>query len=124
MRNDALAQFNLAVMLVEGHGTAARRDEGIAWWRQAATNGLARAQDALAQLHERGEHVPKSMSEATAWYRKAAEQGWRDAQVSLATQYFLGRGAARDDHEMPAPATSSPACTSTAAAWRRTSNAP
>lgn len=98
-RNDALAQFNLAVMLVQGLGTAPRPNEGIAWLRKAAEGGLPRAQYVLAGFHERGEHVAKSMTQATAWYREAAERGWRDAQVALATQYFLGRGAPQDYEE-------------------------
>ena len=98
-RNDALAQFNLAVMLVQGLGTAPRPREGIAWLRKAAEGGLPRAQYVLAAMHERGEHVAKSMTQATAWYREAAERGWRDAQVALATQYFLGRGAPEDHKE-------------------------
>ena len=69
---------------------------GIGWLRKSAERGFARAQFALALLHEKGEHVARSQDEATAWYRKAAEQNHLEAQVGLATQYFLGRGAPRD----------------------------
>ena len=96
-RNQRVAQFNLAVMLLDGEGgqlPIRRRDcNGC---RSPPAAAFARAQYALGLLHERGELVPRSLTEATAWYRKAAEQGYRDAQVSLATQYFLGRGAPRD----------------------------
>lgn len=95
-RNQRVAQFNLAVMLLDGEGGPPDPKAGLQWLQKSAAGGFARAQYALGLLHERGELVPRSLTEATAWYRKAAEQGYRDAQVSLATQYFLGRGAPRD----------------------------
>ena len=67
----AVAQFNLAVMLMEGQGTAPRPAEAIGWLRKSAENGFVQAQDALAALLERGEHVPRSQSEATHWWRRA-----------------------------------------------------
>jgi TPR repeat protein len=94
-RNQRVAQFSLAVMLLDGEG-GTRSESGLHWLQKSAGGGFPRAQYALGLLHERGELVPRSLTEATAWYRKAAEQGYRDAQVSLATQYFLGRGAPRD----------------------------
>jgi len=98
-KHHRVAQFNLAVMLIEGIGTRPRPGEGVAWLRRSAQSGFAQAQYALAELYDRGEHVPRSPATATAWYRAAAEQGSRDAQVGLATQYFLGRGAPQDHAE-------------------------
>jgi len=95
-RDQRVAQFNLAVMLVQGEGVAADPAQGISWLRRSADNGLARAQYALGVFLERGQYVERSLTEATAWYEKAARLGWRYAQVSVATQYFLGRGAALD----------------------------
>jgi uncharacterized protein len=95
-RNQRVAQFNLAVMLLDGEGGQPDPKSGLQWLQKSAGGGFARAQYALGLLHERGELVPRSLTDATTWYRKAAEQGYRDAQVSLATQYFLGRGAPRD----------------------------
>jgi len=46
-RKHALAQFNLAVMLIEGQGGAADTKEGLDWLRKAAEAGLARAQYSL-----------------------------------------------------------------------------
>ncbi|MCK7497145.1 MAG: hypothetical protein MZW92_44585 [Comamonadaceae bacterium] len=73
-------------------------------------------------------------AEATAWFRKAAEQGWRDAQVSAghavlprprrAARLRARRRAGtsrRPSRATKAPATSWPACTRTAMAWRATS---
>src|SRR5213080_4530552 len=41
-RRQPLAQFNLAVMLIEGQGGAADTKEGLDWLRKAADAGLAR----------------------------------------------------------------------------------
>jgi TPR repeat protein len=95
-RNQRVAQFNLAVMLLDVEGGQPDPTAGLHWLQKSASGGFARAQYALGLLHERGELVPRSLTDATIWYRKAAEQGYRDAQVSLATQYFLGRGVPRD----------------------------
>ena len=95
-RHQHVAQFNLAVMLLNGEGGPSDPEAAVQWLKKSAGGGFARAQYALGLLHERGDGVPLSLTEATAWFRKAAEQGYRDAQVSLATQYFLGRGAPRD----------------------------
>jgi TPR repeat protein len=99
-RNQRVAQFNLAVMLLTGDGVPADPAAGLGWLRRAADNGMARAQHALGLLYDSGEHVGgRSPQQATLWYRKAAEQGWRDAQLNLGTQYFLGRGAPQDMRE-------------------------
>ena len=95
-RNNRVAQFNLAIMLLAGEGTTADPWSGVAWLRKSAELGFARAQFALALLYEKGEHVTRSQDEATAWFRKAAEQNHLEAQIGLATQYFLGRGVSRD----------------------------
>ena len=95
-RKHRVAQFNLAVMLLEGEGGQLDPAGGVQWLRKSADGGFARAQYALGLLFERGELVQRSLPEATVWFRKAAEQGYRDAQVAVATQYFLGRGAPVD----------------------------
>ncbi|MDQ3444699.1 MAG: sel1 repeat family protein, partial [Pseudomonadota bacterium] len=73
-RNNRVAQFNLAVMLLAGEGTTADPWSGVGWLRRSAELGFAQAQFALGLLYERGEHVTRSQDEATAWFRKAAEQ--------------------------------------------------
>jgi uncharacterized protein len=98
-RNERVAQFNLAVMLLAGEGEPADPVAGVVWLRRSAELGFARAQHALGLLHERGLHVVRSLPQATGWFERAAEQGFREAQVSLGTQYFLGRGAALDYRE-------------------------
>ena len=53
-RNERVAQFNLAVMLLAGEGGPADPVEGMSWLRKSADLGFARAQYALALLYELG----------------------------------------------------------------------
>jgi len=59
-RGDPLGQFNLAVMLIGGEGTAPDPRQGVDWLKRAAERGLARAQFSLAVFYERGQYVPRS----------------------------------------------------------------
>ena len=45
------------------------------WYRKAAEQGDAKAQNNLGVVYDRGEGVPQDDAEAVKWYRKAAEQG-------------------------------------------------
>lgn len=62
-RNQRVAQFNLAVMLLAGEGAARDPAAAVDWMKKSAQLGFARAQHALALLHERGEHVPRSLDD-------------------------------------------------------------
>lgn len=91
-----LAEYNYAMMLWRGEGTAVDKDNGLLWLRKAAEHHLAQAQYALGLLYENGDHLPRSQPDATQWFLLAARQGHTAAQTSVATQYFLGRGAPKD----------------------------
>ena len=49
-RNNRVAQFNLAVMLLGGEGAVADPVAGVGWLRKSAERGFSRAQFALALL--------------------------------------------------------------------------
>ena len=66
------------------------------WYRLAAEQGLAEAQNKLGALYGDGKGVPQDYTEAAKWYRLAAEQGLAE------------------------PRTISVTCTVTAKAYRRT----
>jgi TPR repeat protein len=70
--------------------------EAAEWWRKAADQGFAAAQNNLALLYEDGEGVPKDASLAAEWYRKAADQGDAAAQYNLALLYANGNGVPKD----------------------------
>jgi hypothetical protein len=76
--------------------------QAVFWFRKAAEQGDADAQDALGNLYYDG-HGPLSMqlimyghyAQAALWFRKAAEQGDADAQWSLGGLYLDGQGVPR-----------------------------
>ena len=60
-QGNRLAQFNYAMMLLRGEGTAARPQEALVWLRKAADNGMTHAQYTWGDLYERGELVPNEV---------------------------------------------------------------
>jgi len=49
--------------------------EAVKWYRLAAEQGHARAQNNLGAHYDHGDGVPKSESEAIKWYKMAAKKG-------------------------------------------------
>lgn len=73
--------------------------EAVKWYRKAAAQGDAEAQNYLGTCYAQGEGVPKDMVEAVKWSRKAADQGYADAQYNLGFAYAQGKGAQKDTVE-------------------------
>ena len=57
--------------------------EAAKWYRKAAEQGDADAQNNLGLCYERGQGVPEDYEEAVKWYRKAAAQGHAGAKKVL-----------------------------------------
>jgi TPR repeat protein len=55
----------------------------LTFYRKAALQGHANAQNNLGAMYENGEGVPKSREEALKWYKLAAGQGNEWAQRNL-----------------------------------------
>ena len=72
--------------------------EAVKWWRKAADQGNADAQNYLGEYRERGSKEQDQV-EAEKWFRKAAEQGHADGQYNLARCYHYGKGIAEDYDE-------------------------
>ncbi|MBY6120013.1 SEL1-like repeat protein [Mameliella alba] len=62
------------------------------WYRKAADQGHASAQNSLGGMYIRGRGVAQSDKLAAQWYRKSADQGYRYVQYSLGVMYEEGRG--------------------------------
>jgi hypothetical protein len=62
-------------MYEQGKGLPQDFTEAVAWYRKAADQGFARAQDDLGYMYLEGKGVWRDYSEAARWYRKAAKQG-------------------------------------------------
>lgn len=69
-----------------------RLERALYWYRKAADQGLARAQNNIGLFYHRGQGVTRDPGEAADWYRRAAEQGLPQAQANLGLLYAKGEG--------------------------------
>ncbi|KAG0238040.1 hypothetical protein BGW42_007594 [Actinomortierella wolfii] len=87
------AQYNLALMYLEGQGVPQSDIDAFRWFHAAAVQGNATAQFSLAAMYDQGSQgIEQNDHEAAKWYRMAAEQGNIDAQLNLALMYHDGQG--------------------------------
>lgn len=109
----APSQYQLGGMLAEGRGVVRNQREAVAWYTQAAEQGLADAQQALGfMLVNGGIGVTRDVPEglrwlyaaaqqgqplAISWYRQGAESGYPPAQYTLGLLHAKGQGVAKDD---------------------------
>ena len=91
---DANAQFELG----ENYYKYQDYEEAVRWYRRAAEQGFAPAQENLGLCYERGQGVQKDYAEAVKWYRKAAEQGNAAAQNNYANCLYAGKGGVPQDY--------------------------
>lgn len=61
--------------------------EAVEFYKRAAEQGNAEAQNRLALLYHNGEGVPQDHAEAEKWFRKAAQQGNEEAELNLRYSY-------------------------------------
>jgi uncharacterized protein len=94
-----LAEFNYAMMLLNGEGTPANVDEGKKWLRKAADANMSHAQYVYGKMYDDGEFVGRDPVEAHRWFLKAAQQGHVQAELALANQFLDGRGTERDNKQ-------------------------
>jgi TPR repeat protein len=70
--------------------------EAARWYRKAADQGHAGAQNNLGYMYCQGQGVPQDYAEAARWFRKAADQGDAEAQYNLGIMYDQGQGVPQD----------------------------
>jgi TPR repeat protein len=70
-------------MAFDGNGTPQDYVEAANWFRIAAEQDYAVAQNNLALMYENGQGVSQDYAEAIKWYRKAAENGDVNALTNL-----------------------------------------
>lgn len=91
-----LAQFDYAMMLLNGEGVAPDPQGAVQWLERAANAGMAQAQFVYGKMFDDGYVVTKSIDQANRWYEKAARNGHTQAQAAIANEYFIGRGVPKD----------------------------
>ena len=67
------------------------------WYRKAAEQGYALAQNNLGAMYREGKGVPQDDKQAVHWYQKAAEQGHAIAQYNLGVMYANGQGVLQNN---------------------------
>jgi TPR repeat protein len=103
-KGNAKAQFYLGLVYASGGYIAyastnrVKQDyaEAMKWYRKAADQNDADAQNNLAVMYEKGQGVTQSYAEAVKWYHKAAEQNQIVAQYNLGSDFVAGNGVPID----------------------------
>jgi TPR repeat protein len=98
-RGNRLAEFDYAMMLLNGEGGARDVGEGRKWLRKAADANMSHAQYVYGKMYDDGDFVARDPAVAHQWFLKAAQQGHVLAELALANQFLDGRGTSRDNHK-------------------------
>lgn len=91
------SQLALAKAYDFGHGTGKNPVKAAYWYRKAAINGNANAQDNLGSCYYHGAGVPKNLEAAATWHRRAADRGYPPAFNNLGLCYRNGEGVPQDE---------------------------
>ena len=70
-------------MYDEGRGVARDDRKAVEWFRKAANQGHAFAQNNLGWMYKEGRGVARDDRKAVEWYRKSANQGHAYGQTTL-----------------------------------------
>ncbi len=96
-RGSAASQVLLAVAYLNGDGGLAKDPSAAArWFKAAALQGNADAEEKLGDLYAQGLGVERNPRLAADWCEKAANRGIVSAQLKLGKIYLDGRGVAKD----------------------------
>lgn len=95
VQGQAEAQHDLAAIYTAGHG-GVRPDFGraVAWFRKAASQGVANASYNLGVLYHQGLGVQSDTARAIMHYRAAAHRGHPEARYNLGIAHIEGIGVA------------------------------
>jgi len=96
---DTATQYELGNMHYYGRGVVRDYSEAAKWYRKAAEQGHANAQNNLGLMYRKGQGVTQDYAEAVKWFRKATEQRDATAQFNLGWMYEYGAGVTKDDVE-------------------------
>ena len=88
--------MTLARMYDTGRGVPQDYVQAATWYRRAAEQGHANAQNNVGVMYFRGEGVSQDHAAAAQWFQKAADQGNTNAQIALGGMYREGLGVDKD----------------------------
>lgn len=93
---EAVAQYELGMKYLIGHGVAKNKVKAREWLQKAAEQGLTDAQNMLAGMYLTGDGIPEDKLKALEWYQRAASQNHIAAQASIAAMYYEGSGVPKN----------------------------
>jgi TPR repeat protein len=96
---DAKQAFQRGADAAAGRGVPQSDAEAVKWFRIAADQGYAPAENDLGFLYAEGRGVARDDAEAVKWYRRAADRNFPPAQTSLGMMYAQGRGIGQSDFD-------------------------
>jgi TPR repeat protein len=82
-----------------GDGLTVDYQRAIEWYRKAAEQGYAMAQNQLGLFYNEGLGVEKDPRMALHWYRKAADQDHKTSMANIGNAYYEGNGVTQDYKE-------------------------
>jgi len=78
------------------NGVTKDLEKAVYWYRKAAMQGYAVAQDNMGWMYQNGLGVEKDRKKAFQWFYKAAINGHINGQNNLGVSYQYGHGVKRD----------------------------
>jgi TPR repeat protein len=98
-KGDAVAQYRLGTLYMEGKGVEQNDATAFMWLQRAANQGNAEAQYDVGASYMAGLGVDKNEAEGARWFERAANQGMPYAQLNLGLLYASGTGVPQDNVE-------------------------
>lgn len=93
---DPKEQYDLGNRYYYGENVQQDYAEAVKWYRLAAEQGYAAAQNSLGHCYDLGVGVQQDDTEAIKWYWMAADQGDSDGQYFIGCSYHWGKGIQQD----------------------------
>ncbi len=67
------------------------RAEALKWFRKAADQGFANAENELGEMYLNGRDIRQDYTEAGHWFTRATQHGSAVAASNLGYMYYMGR---------------------------------
>lgn len=96
---DPKYQFALAQAYLQGRGVPRDVNTAISWYRKAAGQHYAEAENDLGAIYGKGIGVAQDFAQSIKWYSLAAEHGSPTAQSALGSAYYFGIGVGKNLRE-------------------------
>jgi len=94
--NFAPAQHYFATLYESGRGVRRDLRKAAKWYRTAAQQADAVAENNIGYMYFTGSGVPLDYAEAFKWFLESAKQGFAQGEANLGIAYATGRGTRLD----------------------------